>query len=63
VCRRGGRLRHVLLRNGSAGHESGSKAADLSKRLVGPVGIEPTTYGLEERPKPVRKVGNSSFRA
>jgi len=31
--------------------------------LVGPVGLEPTTYGLKERPKPVGKACDRPFRA
>ena len=40
-----------------------SQGADLHKRMVGPVGLEPTTYGLIERPKPVGRVCDSLFRA
>ena len=34
-----------------------------AETLVGPVGLEPTTYGLKERPKPVGRVGDPLFRA
>jgi len=40
-----------------------SQGAGLRKRGVGPVGFEPTTYGLKERPKPVGKVRDPLFRA
>ena len=29
--------------------------------LVGPVGLEPTTYGLKERPKPARNAYDPPF--
>jgi len=31
--------------------------------MVGPVGLEPTTYGLRERPKPVGRVCDPLLRA
>ena len=40
-----------------------SQGADLPKRGVGPVGLEPTTYGLKERPKPAWKACDRPFRA
>ena len=38
-------------------------SADLPKRMVGPVGLEPTTYGLKERSKPAWNARDRSFRA
>jgi len=43
--------------------EKASQAVDLRKRIVGPVGLEPTTYGLKELPIPVQNVGDPSIRA
>ena len=40
-----------------------TQGADLRKRGVGPVGFEPMTYGLKERPNPVGKVRDPPFRA
>jgi hypothetical protein len=40
-----------------------SQGADLRKDIVGPVGLEPTTYGLKELPIPVQNVGDLPFRA
>ena len=40
-----------------------SQGVDLRKHGVGPVGLEPTTYGLKERPKPAWKACDRPFRA
>ena len=42
---------------------SGRAATSVDQTLVGPVGLEPTTYGLKERPNPVGKVRDPPFRA
>jgi hypothetical protein len=34
----------------------------MRKRVVGPVGLEPTTYGLKGWPNPVHNVCNPPFR-
>ena len=39
------------------------RPSDLRKRVVGPVGLEPTTYGLKEREIPVQNVGDPPIRA
>lgn len=46
-----------------AGRPGGRVPADQHKREVGPVGLEPTTYGLKERPKPAWKACDRPFRA
>jgi len=47
----------------SKGAETGQYADLPAQTLVGPVGLEPTTYGLKERPNPVGKVRDPPFRA
>jgi hypothetical protein len=40
------------------------QCADLpAQTLMGPVGLEPTTYGLKERQIPVQNVGDPPIRA
>jgi len=40
-----------------------SQGADLHKHIVGPVGLEPTTYGLEEPSGPAGGLESSGFPA
>ena len=50
--------------NGPIGDQLASLAARIvAGQRVGTVGLEPTTYGLKERPKPVGRVGDPLFRA